>query len=402
MRHLGIIAMEGDMANSKINEYVRSDGRYVAEYTCPKTHRTRSISSGDKRRYTARLDDLKLRLHLGKYTLSFSSSERGSVDEYIPRWIAHLETRAHDGHIKMTTIDDYRSHVRNYLLPAFTDVQIRTFHKSHIQNLIDGVKAERSPKTVANISGTISSFCKWLVDQEILLHDPSAGVVLPVQEDVDTWIPTAEMMRRLMDNLESNTPMGLRGQIMITVAATTGMRIGEIRALSWDCVDLDRGEIRINKDADRHQTIGKPKTRQARRIVPINSALVHLLKKWRLDCPRSPFIPISNHLHSSVVEPMRKAGLVFATANGTVIGNQECWENILKPALVRADLESVWQRRWHTLRHWAASRMIEIGKSPKYVQTKLGHKDIKTTFNRYGHIIDRADDRDTADLMSQF
>lgn len=321
--------------------------------------------------------------------------------ELFSRWFEHLETRVRDGEIKLTTLQDYKSHHKVWL-HTLDAVLVSALQKQHVERLVAEMRPQLSAKTIANCLGTLTGAIQFARDQEIIFANPLDGFKAPRQRKVEMWIPTAEQMQRLMRSLDSNTSIGLRNALMIRIAAVTGMRIGEIRALSWDCVDFERGLVRVNKDADRNQIIGEPKTSAAFRTIGIDAGIVSQMRRWKIDCPAMGAVSVSPHLDGSVAKPMRAAGLCFPTQSGRLLDYQDCRENVLQPALERAGLSDVWVRAWHTFRHWAASRMIEIGKSPKYIQTKLGHEDIKTTFNRYGHQFDREADAETAEAMGQF
>ena len=47
--------------------------------------------------------------------------------------------------------------------------------------------------------------------------------------------------------------------------------------------------------------------------------------------------------------------------------------------------------RWHDLRHYYISCLIEAGLNPKVIQTRAGHSSIQVTYDRYGHLLDKTD-----------
>ena len=70
--------------------------------------------------------------------------------------------------------------------------------------------------------------------------------------------------------------------------------------------------------------------------------------------------------------------------------------HLLKPALYRAGLPST--VRVHDLRHTSASLLIQLGGHPKAIMERLGHSDIGTTMNRYGHLFDSLEEQLTDKL----
>ena len=137
----------------------------------------------------------------------------------------------------------------------------------------------------------------------------------------------------------------------------TGMRLGELRALRWDDVDLVAGRIVVRYSAW-EDIVGTPKTDSTREI-PLSDDARKALK-----------------LH-------RRPGvlLVFCDKKGEMQPRDVCnWP--LWRACRRAGLRQI---GWHVLRHSFASQLIMRGRSLKEVQELLGHTSITMTM-RYAHL----------------
>ena len=76
---------------------------------------------------------------------------------------------------------------------------------------------------------------------------------------------------------------------------------------------------------------------------------------------------------------------VFTGPTGALLRRSNFRRQSFKPALARAELDAGF--RFHDLRHTCAALMIEQGAHPKEIQTRLGHASIKTTLDRYGHLM---------------
>jgi integrase len=94
------------------------------------------------------------------------------------------------------------------------------------------------------------------------------------------------------------------------------------------------------------------------------------LREWKLACPKT------------------EGDLVFPNGAGNILRtpgvHQQCWRPLLR-ALGLEDSDGP-RFRFHSLRHVAASLMIESGMSPKKIQTIMGHASIGQTFDTYGHL----------------
>ena len=113
--------------------------------------------------------------------------------------------------------------------------------------------------------------------------------------------------------------------------------------------------------------LGKPKSKASIRRVGLPIMVLDGLRNWR---------QISN--------PPSDEAFIF-TRNGTFIDPEYFSKWIALPLVKQAVCT-----RFHDLRHFFASMLIDQGESPKYIQDQVGHADIKTTFDTYGHLMPQA------------
>jgi integrase len=143
--------------------------------------------------------------------------------------------------------------------------------------------------------------------------------------------------------------------------------------------------ILVKQRADKTGLIGPVKSKAGRRTLHISRQITDMISEWRDLCPESGDnlvfptdsgkpISLSNFATSAWAPLLREAGLVIsAKSNGKVI---------LKPKYSP-----------YCLRHYQASKLIEKSKDAKYIQTFMGHSDIKITYNTYGHLMKDREDR---------
>ncbi len=180
---------------------------------------------------------------------------------------------------------------------------------------------------------------------------------------------TSEEIRRLIQNA---TP-GFDRTLLLT-AALTGVRDGELFAIQWGDMDLEKGEIKIQRSLSWAKVRGEqsepkprffpPKTEAGVRILPLPPEFVAALKAWKIQCPPN------------------ERNLVFATKSGKPLQRSWVLRRVLRPALSRAKLRTI---ALHTLRHSFASVLIEAGAPINQVQYLLGHSKPTTTLQVYTH-----------------
>jgi integrase len=156
------------------------------------------------------------------------------------------------------------------------------------------------------------------------------------------------------------------------VALKTGMRQGELLALSWNDVDLENAVVRVRRSFT-GGAVGTPKNRE-RRDVDLISDVVGLLTRRRTECPN----------------PDAGETLVFHTQDEraflspTIVLRRE-----LYPAMVAAGIPRVGptqeKRTFHSLRHTFAKRALERGAQITWLSRHLGHSSLKVTTDIYGH-----------------
>lgn len=142
----------------------------------------------------------------------------------------------------------------------------------------------------------------------------------------------------------------------------TGMRIGELLALTFGDVDLDRKMISITKSYQRlsgKDVITKPKTEKSIRKVTIPEFLAEDFRDFIEDiydpAPENRIFPVTKHY----LEHEMKRGIA---------------------------LSGVKKIRLHDIRHSHASMLINLGVSPKEIADRLGHERVETTLNTYAHM----------------
>ena len=195
------------------------------------------------------------------------------------------------------------------------------------------------------------------------------------------WASTSRPSTRFA---RSSTPRRGAGGRSCLTAIFTGLRASELRGLRWEDVDFARGELHVCQRADRYNQIGHPKSKAARRTVPVTPMLANTLREWKLRCPRG------------------KLDLVFPTGAGNVIRHSDLLRRGLIPTLVRAGVvDAAGRAKYtgiHALRHFYASRCINrradggLELTPKVVQERLGHASIVMTLDTYSHLFPRGDD----------
>jgi len=166
--------------------------------------------------------------------------------------------------------------------------------------------------------------------------------------------------------------------IPVLLAVTTGMRRGEILALRWGDVDLERATLSVTQTLEKTRQGGlqfkQPKTKRSRRSISLPSMLVDALRKHRAD---------QAELHLSLGVGWKEHGLVCSKLAGEPI-IPGTLTNMFGRFVKSIDIPPI---RFHDLRHTHATHLLRQGVHPKVAQERLGHATIAVTLDLYSHVM---------------
>ena len=174
--------------------------------------------------------------------------EKLTLDTWLDMWLNNYLVD-----IKPNTILQYESVVRLHIKPALGSIPLKKLRTPVIQAFYNDLqKKELSSKFIKNIHGVLHRALDMAVRIEYLQKNPSTYTVRPrVIEKPVSSIDTPEH-KRLIAVLNMR-PVGA----ILLIALYTGMRIGEILGLTWDCIDFENGNIRIAKQLNQARKKGQ-------------------------------------------------------------------------------------------------------------------------------------------------
>jgi integrase len=261
------------------------------------------------------------------------------------------------------------SYLRNHVTPAFEATAVARIQKMDVQSWVRSLSEDKAlaPRTVRECYRIMSGIMAEAVDHRIITETPCRRISLPRIENVERRFLTAVQVDALADAMDE------RYSAFVYVGAYLGLRWGELAGLKRQHLHLLKKQMKVVGSLERfdnsYRYVEETKTTSSRRMIPVPEFLRDILAAHLAVAPRSKF--------------------VFPAPKGGFIRYHGWRRRFWNPAV---DKSGVGPFTPHELRHSAAALMIDQGANPVTVQRRLGHKDIRTTLQLYGHLFLEQDD----------
>lgn len=303
---------------------------------------------------------------------TYLTSSNPTLEEWYYIW---LETFCKPV-VKEYTAQGYQQRFRAYILPKLGSYKLQELSTVVCQQFIvdlynNGRTRERKNATKELSIATVSSVKRILhiclekaVDEELISKNPCSKVKLPNAQKPEMKTLKKEELSAFLEETKKSDCYEF-----YYLELTTGLRLGEICALTWDDLDIENKTIDINKSVMRVNNkivVNTPKTKSSIRKVKLCNECVELL----LQLKQKQIVESKYMFPSPVTGELRDTAAVTRR---------------LHRIQDRAGIPRI---RFHDLRHSFATLSLEQGVDIKTVSHMLGHTDAGFTMNTYMHVTD--------------
>lgn len=280
------------------------------------------------------------------------------------RWL-----KIHKQNIKESSFQYYKTILNNHLIPELGDLEVYKITNIMVQELIIDKSKHGNIKSKSGLSYNTLRDIVLIFKQTINFatkhnYINKFDLSFSIPKSAPTQIETLcqEDQKKLFNYLVNNNS---HKNIGVLLSLLTGIRIGEICALTFGDIDFKNSIISINKTGQRIQcekgtkiVISTPKTHSSIRKLPIDNSIGSLL------------MDLYTHDSDFIISGSSK---------------------FIEPRVMRSHLQKICTNigikyiKFHSLRHTFATECISIGCDYKTVSDILGHSNITTTINLYVH-----------------
>lgn len=366
--------------------------------------------------YEKTLKDAKKTLAEKRYQVEHG--ELGKADKVpLDKWYETWLTTYKIPNIKETSVRTYKHWFTCYIQPTLGNRYLTQIKPVDIQKLINDYQEKGfAVKTIYSIYGVIFDLFETAYINDRIPKNPAKNIKLPKQEKVERRVLSTSEQTTFLAHLKNEK--WLPHEPLFVTMLGTGMRVGEVLGLTWDCVDFDRKEIKLDKalvygksvsDGKYRFTFQTPKTTSSKRIIPMLKEVENALHRQSVA---------QNRLRQMIGERWQPLegfeNLVFANMSGrpyrethirdflvTII--KEINDKEMSLAIIEKR-EPILMEHFspHSLRHSFATRAFECGLPPKTVQAILGHSSVAMTMDLYTHTTEDKKREDMEKLTGVF
>lgn len=317
-------------------------------------------------------------------------TSRLTLGEYLrERWLPTAERR-----IRPTTFDAYKRLLDRHVIPALGAVPLRERRADHLDSLysrllrsghVSGTRG-LAPKSVRHVHIALHKALRDAERKGLVVRNVAAAADPPkggyhTSYEITAW--TAEELRTFL-NAMADHPL----YAAYMVAATTGMRRGEVLGLRWRDIDWTTRRLQVRQSlitVNYQLHFSLPKTKRSRRSIALDATTIAALQAHRA----------AQRQHETVIGMTYEHDLVFIRLDGRPV-RPDCLSQVFDREVAKLPVRRI---RLHDLRHTHATLGLAAGIAPKVISDRLGHATVAFTQDVYMHAIPQLEE-DSADQIA--
>lgn len=269
----------------------------------------------------------------------------------------------------------------NKYLKGKIKTRVSKLKKEELATFIDNI--DTTDKEKNQIIKELKTFFNWCISEEYLIVSPMDAIEkYKVQKsEMKFWTP--EELKKVLNTLDDDIINGNKNDVMrasmvkilILIGFSLGDRIGETRALTFDCFDENLGIVEIkhsiNYNINDEEFLSNTKNYHSQRKIDITKKLINEVKDYKKFLIENTNYAINDN---NLIFFNYKRKKPYSDTNLRKQFTYYCYK------------ANVTKIRMYDLRHTYVATMMAEGKELYHISSRIGHNNYSTTVNKYGHL----------------
>lgn len=267
--------------------------------------------------------------------------------------------------VKPTTYNSEMGQIKNHILPFFLRAKLSDLTRKSVLSFQQHLQTKSlSNNTINKVLLSLKLIFDFAIENDYMRVNPYVNIK-PLKVEKTTmsfWTPNE--FKSFITYIENHETFLYK--VFYLFAYSTGARMSEILAVTWEDINFDTKVCQINKalnydKVNRVDYLDTTKTKSSNRTIALPSSLIALLKQLNEQA-------VSNY--------------VFST-NKIDFPNRRKFQKVFAKNIPLSGVKKI---RFHDLRHSHASLLIDMKEQDFLIKERMGHSSIRITYDIYGHL----------------